>query len=176
MSMMSLFFLFLRMGAFTFGGGIVMIGFLEKELRDTGRLSTAEITDMIVYATAFPGPIAVNVSWLAGKRLAGRRGAVIAVLGTSLPPFLVILLLSHFLLASIDTPSVSAFFLGASCAVAVIIGQVVYGMAKITVMDGWKDFSAFLLVVVLLMGLKLSPFAALGGGLALRLALGVKGK
>ena len=120
MSMASLFFLFLRMGAFTFGGGIVMIGFLERELRDTGRLSTGEITDMIVYATAFPGPIAVNVSWLAGKKLAGTRGSILAVLGTSLPPFLAILLISHFLLASVHSPSVSAFFLGASCAVAVI--------------------------------------------------------
>ncbi len=174
MSMLSLFFLFFRMGAFTFGGGIVMIGFLERELRDTGSLSTGEITEMIVYATAFPGPIAVNVAWLAGKKLAGTRGSILAVLGTSLPPFLAILLISHFLLSSVHTPSVTAFFLGASCAVAVIIGQVVYGMAKITVMDGWKDFSAFLLVVVLLMGLRLSPFLALGSGILLRLALGVK--
>ncbi len=160
------------MGAFTFGGGIVMLGFIEKELRSTGLIDTDEISGMMVLATAFPGPVAVNMAFLAGRRLAGIRGAVLAIIGTSLPPFLTILLLSKVLLRSMHEPWLASFFLGATCAVVVIIGQVVYGMTKISFGRGWKDVLTFALVVFLLMGLQLHPFIALGSGLFLRLLLG----
>jgi chromate transporter len=172
MFLSSVFLLFLRMGAFTFGGGIVMLGFIEKELRSTGRISADEISGMMVLATAFPGPVAVNMALLAGKRLAGAWGAFVAVIGTSLPPFLTILLLSKVLLRFMHEPWLSAFFRGATCAVVVIIGQVVYGMTKISFGRGWKDVLAFTVVVFLLMGFQLHPFIALGSGLFLRLALG----
>ena len=172
MSVLSIFALFLRMGAFTFGGGIVMLGYLEKELRSTGRIPDEEIAGMMVLATAFPGPIAVNISFMAGKRLAGTAGAAAAVLGAILPPFLTILLLSDFLLRYMGQPLAASFFLGASCAVAVIVGQVVWGMARISLTGGWRDILVFSAVAVMLLGLRVPPFAALGSGLLIRLVLG----
>ena len=172
MPLFSVFFLFRRIGAFTFGGGLVMLGFIEKELRSTGRLSGEEITDMMVLATAFPGPVAVNMAFLAGRRLSGTAGAVCAVIGTALPPFLTILLLSKVLLRFTHEPWIGAFFLGASCAVVVIIGRVVYSMTRISCSGGWKDILAFFVVAALLMTTALHPFIALGAGVALRLLLG----
>ena len=52
----SLFVRFFRIGAFTIGGGIVMLGVIESEMRAMGELSDEEIADMIVLATAVPGP------------------------------------------------------------------------------------------------------------------------
>ena len=77
MSLGRVFLLFLRLGAFTFGGGIVMMGLLERELRETDRFAPGEIMDMMIFATAFPGPIAVNLALLAGRKLAGKAGAVV---------------------------------------------------------------------------------------------------
>ncbi|NLM71300.1 MAG: chromate transporter, partial [Synergistaceae bacterium] len=91
MSIGSIFFLFLRIGALTFGGGIVMLGFIQGELRSIGGFSEEEIADMTVLATALPGPVAVNLSYIIGKRMAGARGAFAAVTGTSIPPFLAVL-------------------------------------------------------------------------------------
>ncbi len=172
MSLLGVFFLFLRLGALTFGGGIVMIGLLERELRGTGKLSPGETMDMIIFATALPGPIAANLAWLAGRKLAGKTGAFTAVLGTVIPPFLTILFLSKFLLLYMNDPRIAAFFLGAACAVAVIIGGVVFDMTKISFSGGWKDMAVFAVVSVLLLAFRMSPFIALGAGLSLRLALG----
>jgi len=93
MSVKRLFILFLRIGAFTFGGGIVMLGFIQKELSLTGCLSDEEIADMMVLSTALPGPVAVSLSYIVGRRIAGVPGAITAVTGTVIAPFLTILLL-----------------------------------------------------------------------------------
>ncbi|MDD2454261.1 MAG: chromate transporter [Synergistaceae bacterium] len=172
MSLFKVFVLFLRLGALTFGGGIVMIGLLERELRGTEKLSSEETMDMIIFATALPGPIAANLAWLAGEKLAGKTGAFTAVLGTVIPPFLTILFLSKFFLLHMNDPLIAAFFLGAACAVAVIIGGVVFDMTKISFSGGWKDMVVFAVVSVLLLAFRMSPFIALGAGLSLRIALG----
>ena len=62
MSLLALFLRFFRIGAFTIGGGVVMIGVIEAELRATKLLSDDEIADMIVLATAVPGPMAKNLA------------------------------------------------------------------------------------------------------------------
>ena len=64
-------------------------------------------------ATAFPGPVAANMAFLAGKRLAGIAGSFCALLGTVIPPFLTILLLSQAVIHFMNEPWLAAFFLGA---------------------------------------------------------------
>lgn len=166
------FFLFLRLGALTFGGGIVMMGLLEKEMRNSGRFQPEEIIDMMVLATSFPGPIAVNLALLAGVKMAGVPGAAAAVTGTILPPFLTILFLAKLLMLYINHPLVSSFFTGAGCAVVVIVGGVVCSMLKIAFSGGWKDVAVVGLVSVILLVLGLHPFIAVAVGTAVRLLLG----
>lgn len=149
-----------------------MMGLLERELRETDRFAPGEIMDMMIFATAFPGPIAVNLALLAGRKLAGKAGAIVAVTGTILPPFLTILFLAKVLLLYLNAPLIRAFFLGAACAVAVIIGRVVYNMTRISFSGGWKDMVVFALVSAVLLGFGLHPFIVLGAGAVLRLALG----
>ena len=172
MDLFRVFLLFLRLGAFTFGGGIVMMGLLQRELKETESFSQEEIADMLVFTTAFPGPIAVNLSYLAGLKLAGKTGAAVAVAGTVLPPFFAILLLAKVLLLYLQEPLVRAFFLGATCAVVIIIGGVVLGMAGNVLRGGWKDVMVFSLASILLLGFGFHPLAVLGLGAPLRLLLG----
>lgn len=172
MPLARVFFLFLRLGALTFGGGIVMMGLLQKEMENSGRFKTEEIIDMMVFTTAFPGPIAVNLAFLAGRKMAGMAGAAAAVTGTILPPFLTILLLARLLILYINRPLVSSFFTGAGCAVVVIIGGVVWSMLKIAVSGGWRDVLTVLLVTALLLALGLHPFIAVAAGVSFRLVLG----
>ncbi len=172
MPLSSIFFMFLRVGAVTFGGGIVMLGFIEKELRSTARLSSEEIADMMVLATAFPGPVATNIAFLAGQRLSGASGVLCALLGTVIPPFLTILVLSKGLLRFLHEPWLAAFFLGAACAVVVIIGKVVYSMTRVSCGGRWRDIAAFVVVAALLLSTGIHPFLALAGGVSVRLLLG----
>ena len=129
----SLFVRFFRIGAFTIGGGIVMLGVIESEMRAMGELSDEEIADMIVLATAVPGPIATNHSFVAGKALAGWPGALVAVVGTSLAPFLSILFLSSIILRHLGNPWLGSFFLGASAGVVVVVGNTLWKMIRTAV-------------------------------------------
>ncbi len=173
MSLLALFLRFFRIGAFTIGGGVVMIGVIEAELRATKLLSDEEIADMIVLATAVPGPMATNLSWLAGGRLPrtggaapwGLAGSAIAVLGTALAPFLTILLLSGFLVRYLGSPWTVAFFRGASVGVVVTVGWAVLRITRRAV-TGWPEIAGYATTVFLLLGLRIHPFAALMTGTA----------
>ena len=127
---------------------------------------------MMVLATSFPGPIAVNLALLAGVKMAGVPGAAAAVTGTILPPFLTILFLAKLLMLYINHPLVSSFFTGAGCAVVVIVGGVVCSMLKIAFSGGWKDVAVVGLVSVILLALGLHPFIAVAVGAAVRLLPG----
>ena len=147
-----------------------MLGVIESEMRAIGLLKEEEIADDIVMATAIPGPIATNLSFLAGKRIRGYAGALVAVIGTATAPFLVILLLSGLLLNYMGTPLLTAFFLGAGAGVVVVIGQTLFKMIMTSVMTGWQEIAAFI-VTSLLIILGIHPFIGLCAGALLSIGL-----
>ena len=132
--LLSIYLRFLRIGAFTIGGGIVMLGVIESEVRATGEFSDEEIADMIVLATAVPGPIATNLSFVAGRAMEGWPGALAAVLGTATAPFLSILLLSSIIIDHLANPWLVSFFLGAAAGVAVVVWNSLWKMIKSSVL------------------------------------------
>ena len=160
----SIFTRFFRIGAFTIGGGVVMLGVIESEVRSIGEFTDEEISDMIVLATAVPGPIATNLSFVAGRALAGWKGAFAAVLGTSLPPFLCILLLSSLILNHLSNLWMIAFFAGASAGVVVVVWNSLWKMIRASVFVGLPQMLAFAVTAALLLSGNLHPFLALGVG------------
>ncbi len=125
-----LFITFLRIGAFTFGGGLAMIGVIRRELVIRRALLTdEEMSDMVSVATAFPGPIAINMAILLGHRFGGRLGALVSVLGVVLPSVLVILGILILFDGALDQPAVRRFFRGAAAAVAaqIVFSGFVFG-------------------------------------------------
>ncbi len=89
---------FLKIGAFTFGGGYAMIPLIEREVCEKQKwLKKEDMLEITAIAESTPGPIAINVATYVGNRVAGFPGAVLATLGVVLPSFLVIFLLSFAL-------------------------------------------------------------------------------
>lgn len=166
----SIFIRFCRIGAFTIGGGIVMLGVIESEMRGTGEFSDEEISDMIVLATAVPGPIATNLSFVAGSYMAGWPGAVAAVTGTAMAPFLSILLLSSLILNHLNNPWVVAFFLGATAGVVVVVWNSLWKMIRASLFVGIPQVLAFCATAGMLLFWNVHPFLALGAGAVLSLA------
>ncbi len=117
-----LFLIFLKVGAFTFGGGYAMIPVFERELVKRFKLIAPEdFYDTLVVCQSLPGPIAVNFAVFTGLRLRGKRGALISLLGVVLPSFIFILLISVFLFRYIDVPIVEAMFKGIRLSVVALI-------------------------------------------------------
>lgn len=79
----------------TFGGGFVIVSLMKKKFVDEKKwLEEDEMLDITAITQSSPGPLPVNASVIIGYRIAGIIGSLIAVLGTILPPMIIISLIS----------------------------------------------------------------------------------
>lgn len=119
---LSLFFTFLKIGAFTFGGGYAMLPLIQQEVLNHGWLSAEELIDFIAISESTPGPFAVNVSTFVGMQTAGVLGAVCATLGVVLPSFVIILLVAKMFDKFQESKTVNGAMIGLKGAVVGLIG------------------------------------------------------
>ena len=145
-SLWKIFWVFAKIGAFTIGGGIPMIAAIKSELVERKWMSDEDFIDIITLAQTAPGLFAVNISILTGHRLRGTKGSVVATIGSSLPPFLIILLVAMFFTT----------FKGIRPVVVALIGVPMITMVKATKMRWWS-WLVMLSSIVLVCLLKVSP-------------------
>lgn len=118
MKFKTVFSTFLYIGCITFGGGYAMLGVMEREL--VGRrqwLTAEEFLDMTALSQSLPGPLAVNMSALLGRRLNPVWGAWAAYAGVVAPSLIIIGLIAQFLEPYMNSPWVRAAFWGLNPAV-----------------------------------------------------------
>lgn len=95
---LKLFLTFFKIGALTFGGGLAMIPFMERETFEKHHwIEKEDLLDIVTISESTPGPIAINAATFIGFKTAGTVGSVCATFGVVLPSFLIILLLSFCL-------------------------------------------------------------------------------
>ena len=135
-----LFSSFMRIGAFTFGGGWGMISLIEREVVDNRKwIKREEFLDLLAVAQSLPGILAVNISVAVGDHLRGMKGSIAAALGTIMPCFLIILAIAVFLTPDLiqNNHVVSSIFRGIRPAVVALIIAPVITTAKASHI-GWK--------------------------------------
>lgn len=117
------------LSAFTFGGGFVIIPLMRKKFVDQYKwIDEKEMLDLTAIAQSAPGAIAVNAAILVGYRLAGVFGAMITILGTVLPPLLILSVISVAYTAFRDSLIVKYVLRGMQAGVAAVILDVVITM------------------------------------------------
>lgn len=117
-----MFVTFVKIGAFTFGGGWAMLPIMEREFVETKKwISKDDYVDILAVAQSFPGVLAVNTSTFIGRRLFGLKGAFAAVIGVSLPSFLIILLIAIFFMEFRSNYYVDLAMKGINAAVPALI-------------------------------------------------------
>lgn len=120
-----------KLSACTFGGGFVIIPLLRQKFVDELKwIDEQEMMDLTAIAQSSPGAIAVNASIVVGYHVAGVPGALISILGTVLPPLVIISVISFFYQAFRDNAIVNMAMAGMLCGVAAVIFDVVINMAK----------------------------------------------
>ncbi len=136
----SLFLSFVKIGAFTFGGGWAMITLIEREVVDKRHwIGKDEFLDLLAVAQSLPGILAVNISVVVGDRLRGLKGSLSAAAGTILPCFVIILAIAMFLTPETITgnPTLTSIFKGIRPVVVALILAPVVTTAKASGI-GWK--------------------------------------
>lgn len=125
-----IFMVFAKIGSFTIGGGYAMIPLIREELVKRGWVSDEELPDIIALAQSAPGVLAVNMSIFAGYKMRGFKGSVAATLGSSLPSFLIILLIAMLFTGYQDNPVVVRIFKGIRPVVVSLILVPMINMAR----------------------------------------------
>lgn len=131
--LIKLFISTLYLSTFTFGGGYVIVTLMKKKFVDEYHwIEENEMLDLVAIAQSAPGPIAVNGAIVVGYKLAGMTGVITAIIGTIIPPFLIISLISICYNAFRDNFIISQMLSGMQAGVGAVIASVTYEMgAKI---------------------------------------------
>ena len=96
-ALLKLFLSFLKIGAFSFGGGYAVLALIQKEvIENNGWISPKDFIDIVAIAEMTPGPIAVNSSTFVGFKVGAIAGSAIATFGVVLIPISITLLVSVY--------------------------------------------------------------------------------
>ena len=96
-----LFFAFFFIALFSLGGGYNMLPLMASVLDANGWFPAADLPSLVALAESTPGPIAVNAATFVGSHVGGFFGAFCATFGVVLPSFLIIFIISLFLIIAI---------------------------------------------------------------------------
>ena len=137
----------LYLSAFTFGGGYVIVTLMKSKFVDEYKwLTEKEMLNITAIAQSAPGAIAVNAAIVVGFRLAGLIGVLVAVLGTVIPPFFIISLISVFYDVFRENQIITLLLQGMEAGVAAVVVAVSVEMAFGVIKE--KDTILILMMVL----------------------------
>ena len=147
-----IFITFFKIGSVTFGGGYAMIPLIEREvISNKGWIKNdEEIIDVFAVSESIPGAIAINSSTFVGYKIAGRSGAIAAMMGVVLPSFIIITLIATFFSKFQDNEIVKAAFMGIRSAVVALILMAAIKVGKKAIRDKLATVITIATVVLIL--------------------------
>jgi chromate transporter len=87
----------LMLSAFTFGGGFVIVSMMKKKFVEQYHwIEEEEMLDLTAIAQSAPGALAINAAFVVGYRIKKFKGALVSVVGTAIPPIVIISVISFF--------------------------------------------------------------------------------
>ena len=104
---------YLKIGLFGFGGGYAMLSLIQSEVVESGWITSQMFTDIVAISQMTPGPIGINSATYIGYVVTGSVwGAILATVTVVLPPFVLILLASHYIRQHHDSIYIQGAFKG----------------------------------------------------------------
>lgn len=123
--LLKLFKTFIKIGAFTFGGGYAMISIVKEECVEKNKwITNNEFMNLVAVAESTPGPISVNLATYVGYKKGKILGAIVSTLGVVLPSIVIIFIITLFVKDFLKIKIIQDAFFGIRIAVAIIIVRV----------------------------------------------------
>lgn len=118
------------LSACTFGGGFVIVSLMKKKyVEELKWLEEDEMLDVTAITQSAPGPLPVNASVIIGYRICSVIGSLTAIMGTILPPMIIISIISLFYEQFRTNPYIAAALQVMRAGVAAVIFDVVLNLA-----------------------------------------------
>lgn len=155
--LIKLFLKFVKIGAFSFGGGYTALSLMERELVNNGHwLEMEEFLDVLALSQITPGPVGINASTYVGFKLMGVKGAIFATIGVIIVSFILVNIVAHFFLKFRESNIVKSILIGLKPAILGIIVTVVLKIGKVSI-KGIREVFIVSIVMYLLIKVKLHP-------------------
>ncbi len=136
-----LYFAFVKIGTFTFGGGLAMMPIMQRELGEKrGWVTDEELIDYFAIGQSTPGIIAVNVATFVGYKRLGWLGGLVGTLGVVTPSWVIIMLLAGAISSVDKYPLAQKALKGINVAVAALLTSVIVKFSKKTIKNLWNAF------------------------------------
>lgn len=120
--LLELFWTFFKIGAVTFGGGLAMMPIMRREVVEKEHwVDDDDIIQILVISETTPGVFAVNAATFIGYKIGGFWGSVVATLGVVVPSFIIISIISLFIVQFKELTMVSYAFYGIQAGVSILI-------------------------------------------------------
>ena len=160
--LLEIFWSFLKIGAFTFGGGYAMIPLIQHEVINKRKwLSEREFSDLLTLAQAAPGPISLNTAVFVGYKQRRYLGSLAAIVGVVIPSFVIILVVAMCFANVRHNHWVDAAFKGMRPAVVALIIAPIVGLTRGM---RWWMIAVALVTAVVVWYFGISPIWFLIGG------------
>lgn len=128
---LKLFFEFIKVGLFAFGGGYGSIPLIRDVVLENNWLSEDGLAYMIALSESTPGPIMVNLATYVGSKNAGLLGAFVATLGVIIPAFIIVIVIVNILENFMNNKYVGIAFDGLNPSIiGIILATGVYMVAN----------------------------------------------
>lgn len=162
-SLLNIFLVFFKIGAILLGGGYVILPLLTTEIVEKRPwITKEELINYYSISQCLPGIIAVNTAIFTGYKLKGKFGALVAVTGMCLSPFIVILTLATIIMNFTSNPIVLNLFWGVGIGLLIMLLLTVKEIWDKSIIDKFTLF-LFLLVFSLTIFFDFSPVYAVIG-------------
>lgn len=149
--LIKLFLAFLKIGAFSFGGGYAMLPFIQREIVEKNNwININEFLDIIGISQMTPGPIAINSATFVGYKLSGVIGSIIATLGVITTSFILVSIINKMLERFKESEAIKAALLGMRPVLIALIIKAFLDLAKESYVDLKSIIITSIIGVVLL--------------------------
>ena len=144
---LNLFWAYLKIGLFGFGGGYAMLSLIQHEAVSQPWLTPIEFTDIVAISQMTPGPIGINSATYVGYVAAGNSilGSIIATFAVCLPSFILVLSVSRFILKHKDNITIKSIFSGLRPVVVLIASAALLLMNK----ENFPDYTISIGIAVI---------------------------
>lgn len=155
-SLLEIFLTFLKVGGMIFGGGLVIIPLLEKDVvQKKGWITSEELIEYYAISQVIPGINIPDVCMFIGYKLRGKSGATVAGLGIVFIPFMLMVLVSYFLSTVAHLGIIKSILWGISVGTIVVIYTVIQSILKRSIVDKFTFW--FFMLILSLSFINLSP-------------------
>lgn len=130
---------YLKIGLFGFGGGYAMLSLIEREVVQSGWITSNEFTDIVAISQMTPGPIGINSATYIGYVVGGGIiGSIIATFVVVVPSYLLVLYATHYVQQHRDSNIINGILFGLR---PVVVGLIASAALLLMNKDNFVDYS-----------------------------------